>query len=83
MGKVMSEISMSLDGFITGPNVCWTRCRSTWYPCYSAAVSGSSRISTPRESNCGGQVRSRHRAPPTSDSKLRSDTPNSDELGRD
>jgi dihydrofolate reductase len=38
-------------------------------PVHSAAVSGSSRISTLRGSNCGGQVRSRHRAPPTSDSK--------------
>jgi dihydrofolate reductase len=37
-------------------------------PCSSAEVSGSSRISTLRGSNCGGQVRSRHRAPRTSDS---------------
>ena len=49
MAKVTSEISMSLDGFITG--------------------SGYSRISALSGSNYGGQARSRHRAPPTSDSK--------------
>jgi dihydrofolate reductase len=38
-------------------------------PYSSATASGSSRISTLGESNCGGQVRSRHRAPPTTDSK--------------
>jgi len=38
-------------------------------PFCSAAASGSSRISTRRGSNCGERVRSRHRAPPTSDSK--------------
>jgi len=38
-------------------------------PLLLGAVSGSSRISTLRGSNCGGRVRSRHRAPPTSDSK--------------
>lgn len=48
---------------------CWTRYRSTSSPSCSATAPGSSRISTLRGSNCGGRVRSRHRAPPTSDSK--------------
>jgi dihydrofolate reductase len=48
---------------------CWTRCRSTSSPSSSATASGSSRISTLPGSNSGGQVRSRHRAPPTSNSR--------------
>jgi dihydrofolate reductase len=38
-------------------------------PYFSATASGSSRISTPSGSNCGGRARSRHREPPTSDSR--------------
>ncbi len=38
-------------------------------PVLPAAVSGSSRISTLRGSNCGGSFRSRHRGPRTSDWK--------------